>query len=144
MFNDNGDPFSSYDIIAWDWSGSEWNFRVIGSSTGPPVQLDINKTKIRWHGEDNQVRDMVPHQGTALWAAWSLGMLWTQLTKSRRGIPGTRPTRLYPALPGQPPRQYPDGWLLLVYKTRGSALGVSSENRCTEIIAHSTREHPFT
>uniref|UniRef100_A0A8C7ANM6 Taste 1 receptor member 1 n=1 Tax=Neovison vison TaxID=452646 RepID=A0A8C7ANM6_NEOVI len=55
MFNDNGDPFSSYDIIAWDWSGSEWNFRVIGSSTGPPVQLDINKTKIRWHGEDNQV-----------------------------------------------------------------------------------------
>lgn len=55
IFNDNGDPLSGYDIIAWDWSGPKWTFRVIGSSTWPPVQLDINKTKIRWHGEDNQV-----------------------------------------------------------------------------------------
>uniref|UniRef100_A0A7N5KLM8 Taste 1 receptor member 1 n=1 Tax=Ailuropoda melanoleuca TaxID=9646 RepID=A0A7N5KLM8_AILME len=55
IFNDNGDPLGSYDIIAWDWSGPKWNFRVIGSATWPPVQLDINKTKIRWHGKDNQV-----------------------------------------------------------------------------------------
>ncbi|XP_046940372.1 taste receptor type 1 member 1 [Lynx rufus] len=54
-FNDNGDALSGYDIIAWDWSGPKWNFRVIGSSMWPPVQLDINKTKIRWHGKDNQV-----------------------------------------------------------------------------------------
>lgn len=56
-FNDNGDPLSGYDIIAWDWSGPKWNFRVIGSSMWPPVQLDINKTKIRWHGKDNQVME---------------------------------------------------------------------------------------
>ncbi|XP_039109182.1 taste receptor type 1 member 1 isoform X2 [Hyaena hyaena] len=55
MFHDNGDPLSGYDIIAWDWSGPNWTSRVIGSSTWPPVQLDINETKIRWHGKDNQV-----------------------------------------------------------------------------------------
>lgn len=31
-FNDSGDPLSSYDIIAWDWT-----FRVISSSTWSPV-----------------------------------------------------------------------------------------------------------
>ncbi|KAM6174151.1 taste receptor type 1 member 1 [Erethizon dorsatum] len=54
-FDKNGDPLSNYNIIAWDWSGPTWNFRVIGSSTGPPVRLDINKTNIQWHGKDNQV-----------------------------------------------------------------------------------------
>uniref|UniRef100_A0A2K5WSK0 Taste 1 receptor member 1 n=1 Tax=Macaca fascicularis TaxID=9541 RepID=A0A2K5WSK0_MACFA len=55
MFNDNGDPLSSYNIIAWDWSGPKWTFTVLGSSTWSPVQLDINETKIQWHGKDNQV-----------------------------------------------------------------------------------------
>ncbi|XP_011793658.1 PREDICTED: taste receptor type 1 member 1 isoform X2 [Colobus angolensis palliatus] len=55
MFNDNGDPVSSYNIIAWDWSGPKWTFTVLGSSTWSPVQLDINETKIQWHGKDNQV-----------------------------------------------------------------------------------------
>ncbi|XP_008532917.1 taste receptor type 1 member 1 isoform X3 [Equus przewalskii] len=54
-FNDNRDPLSSYDIIAWDWSGPKWTFQVIGSSRWSPVRLDINKTKIQWHGKDNQV-----------------------------------------------------------------------------------------
>ncbi|KAJ8780675.1 hypothetical protein J1605_000718 [Eschrichtius robustus] len=53
-FNDNGDPLSSYNIIAWDWSGPNWTFRVIGSSLWSPVWLDINTIKIRWHGKDNQ------------------------------------------------------------------------------------------
>uniref|UniRef100_A0A8C5V3Z8 Taste 1 receptor member 1 n=1 Tax=Microcebus murinus TaxID=30608 RepID=A0A8C5V3Z8_MICMU len=53
--NDNGGPFSGYTIIAWDWSGPNWTFTVIGSSTWSPVQLDINETKIQWHGKDNQV-----------------------------------------------------------------------------------------
>nr|BCT43487.1 taste 1 receptor member 1 [Callithrix jacchus] len=55
MFNDNGNPLSSYNIIAWDWNGPKWTFTVVGSSTWSPVQLDINETKIQWHGKDNQV-----------------------------------------------------------------------------------------
>ncbi|KAL2773432.1 taste receptor type 1 member 1 isoform b precursor [Daubentonia madagascariensis] len=54
-FNDNGGPLSGYNIITWDWSGPNWAFTVIGSSTWSPVRLDINKTKIQWHGKDNQV-----------------------------------------------------------------------------------------
>ncbi|XP_047647241.1 taste receptor type 1 member 1 isoform X3 [Phacochoerus africanus] len=57
-FSDSGDSLSSYDIIAWDWSGPKWTFRVIGSSSSSllsPVQLDINTTKIPWRGGDNQV-----------------------------------------------------------------------------------------
>uniref|UniRef100_A0A8C0WT47 G-protein coupled receptors family 3 profile domain-containing protein n=1 Tax=Castor canadensis TaxID=51338 RepID=A0A8C0WT47_CASCN len=54
-FDDNGDLLSDYNIIAWDWSGPTWTFRIIGSSTWSPVGLNINKTKIQWHGENNQV-----------------------------------------------------------------------------------------
>lgn len=54
-FDDNGDPLSGYNIIAWDWIGPKWTFRVIGSFTWSPVRLDINKTSIRWHGKNNQV-----------------------------------------------------------------------------------------
>uniref|UniRef100_A0A8B9XQV7 Taste 1 receptor member 1 n=1 Tax=Bos mutus grunniens TaxID=30521 RepID=A0A8B9XQV7_BOSMU len=54
-FNDDGNTLSNYDIIAWDWSGPNWTFRVIGSSSPFSVLLDINTTKIRWHGNDNQV-----------------------------------------------------------------------------------------
>ncbi|XP_027420839.1 taste receptor type 1 member 1 [Bos indicus x Bos taurus] len=54
-FNDDGNTLSNYDIIAWDWSGPNWTFRVIGSSSPFSVLLDLNTTKIRWHGNDNQV-----------------------------------------------------------------------------------------
>uniref|UniRef100_A0A8C6D8E2 Taste 1 receptor member 1 n=1 Tax=Moschus moschiferus TaxID=68415 RepID=A0A8C6D8E2_MOSMO len=54
-FNDDGNTLSNYDIIAWDWSGPSWTFRVIGSSSPFSVSLDINTTKIRWHGNNNQV-----------------------------------------------------------------------------------------
>ncbi|XP_060056945.1 taste receptor type 1 member 1 isoform X2 [Erinaceus europaeus] len=54
-FNNKGDPLSGYDIIAWDWNGPNWSFRVIGSSTWYPLRLNINKTKIKWHGKSNQV-----------------------------------------------------------------------------------------
>ncbi|KAI4536882.1 hypothetical protein MG293_013085 [Ovis ammon polii] len=53
-FNDDGNTLSNYDIIAWDWSGPNWTFRVIGSSSPFSVSLDINTTKIRWHGNNNQ------------------------------------------------------------------------------------------
>ncbi|XP_040843588.1 taste receptor type 1 member 1 isoform X2 [Ochotona curzoniae] len=55
MFDDIGDPLSGYDIVAWDWSGPRWAFTVIGSFMWPSVHLDIDKTKIQWPGEDNQV-----------------------------------------------------------------------------------------
>ncbi|XP_013825676.2 PREDICTED: taste receptor type 1 member 1 isoform X2 [Capra hircus] len=54
-FNDDGNTLSNYDIIAWDWSGPNWTFRVIGFSSPFSVSLDINTTKIRWHGNNNQV-----------------------------------------------------------------------------------------
>ncbi|XP_048205966.1 taste receptor type 1 member 1 [Perognathus longimembris pacificus] len=54
-FDGNGGPLPSYDIIAWDWSGPQWTFRVVGSSTWSPVHLDLNKTKIQWHGRNKQV-----------------------------------------------------------------------------------------
>ncbi|XP_004385177.1 taste receptor type 1 member 1 isoform X2 [Trichechus manatus latirostris] len=54
-FNNHGNLLGGYDIITWDWSGPEWSFRVIGSSTWSPVRLDINKTKIQWHRKNNQV-----------------------------------------------------------------------------------------
>ncbi|XP_076718785.1 taste receptor type 1 member 1 [Callospermophilus lateralis] len=58
-FDDNGDLLSGYNIIAWDWIGSRWTFRVIGSFTWSPVLLDINKTNIQWHGKNNQVPSSV-------------------------------------------------------------------------------------
>lgn len=54
-FNINGDALGYYDIIAWDWNGPEWSFEIIGSASLSPVHLDINKTKIQWHGKNNQV-----------------------------------------------------------------------------------------
>ena len=54
-FNDDGNTLSNYDIIAWDWSGPKWTFRVIGSSSPFSVSLDINTTKIQWHGNASQV-----------------------------------------------------------------------------------------
>ncbi|XP_062046339.1 taste receptor type 1 member 1 [Lepus europaeus] len=59
MFTDVGDPLGGYDVIAWDWSGPEWTFRVIGSSLRSPVHLDINKTKIQWDTKDNKVPQSV-------------------------------------------------------------------------------------
>ncbi|XP_002716194.2 taste receptor type 1 member 1 isoform X1 [Oryctolagus cuniculus] len=58
-FTDVGDPLGGYDVIAWDWSGPEWTFRVIGSSLRSPVHLDINKTKIQWDTKDNKVPQSV-------------------------------------------------------------------------------------
>ncbi|XP_012887106.1 PREDICTED: taste receptor type 1 member 1 [Dipodomys ordii] len=54
-FDDKGDPLPGYNVITWDWSGPQWTFRVIGSSTWSPVQLDLNQTEIQWHGKSNQV-----------------------------------------------------------------------------------------
>ncbi|XP_017650917.1 taste receptor type 1 member 1 isoform X2 [Nannospalax galili] len=54
-FDDYGDSLSDYNIIAWDWIGPKWTFKVIGSASLSPVQLHINKSKIQWHGKKNEV-----------------------------------------------------------------------------------------
>ncbi|XP_068934821.1 taste receptor type 1 member 1 isoform X1 [Petaurus breviceps papuanus] len=54
-FNENGDPFSGYDIITWDWNGTNWTYKIIGAFTWFPVHLEIDETKIRWHKGKKQV-----------------------------------------------------------------------------------------
>lgn len=103
IFNDSGDPLNGYDIIVWDWNGPEWTFRVIGSSTQSPVRLDINKTKIQWHGKDNQVMRHGHLPGYCLISSLEPGDNADTAYPAGSGgeMPGTRPPWLYPALPGQ-------------------------------------------
>ncbi|XP_042334683.1 taste receptor type 1 member 1 [Sceloporus undulatus] len=53
-FDANGDTLGGYDLVLWMWEGQDWNYRVIGSFN-PPDHLSIDREKIQWQTEDNQV-----------------------------------------------------------------------------------------
>ncbi|MGH0168954.1 UNVERIFIED_CONTAM: hypothetical protein FKN15_069454 [Acipenser sinensis] len=52
-FDNNGDPPTGYDIIAWDWVGDSVSYKVIGSYSPNPERLLINRDLINWNAKDN-------------------------------------------------------------------------------------------
>nr|XP_060615136.1 taste receptor type 1 member 1-like [Anolis sagrei ordinatus] len=54
-FDENGDTAAGYDLVQWVWEGREWDYRVIGSFKQPD-SLNLDRERIRWHTQDNQVR----------------------------------------------------------------------------------------
>lgn len=53
-FDNNGDPPTGYDIIAWDWVGDSVSYKVIGSYSPNPERLLINRDLINWNAKDNK------------------------------------------------------------------------------------------
>lgn len=130
-FDDNGDLLSDYNIIAWDWSGPTWTFRIIGSSTWSPVGLNINKTKIQWHGENNQVM--------GIWLlirslTYGIEGPRVMVTQSRKGTTGVRLPSLCSSLPGKLAPLLADTNWMFSHMSRGSALGVCPEGRSMKIL----------
>ncbi|XP_076028146.1 taste receptor type 1 member 1 [Genypterus blacodes] len=48
-FDQNGDPPTGYDIVAWVWRGTDWSLRCVGSFSPDPISLTIDATQIEWH-----------------------------------------------------------------------------------------------
>uniref|UniRef100_A0ABM5EKZ6 Taste receptor type 1 member 1 n=1 Tax=Pogona vitticeps TaxID=103695 RepID=A0ABM5EKZ6_9SAUR len=53
-FDTNGDILDGYELVLWNWAGQTWNYSVIGSYDNSGG-LSIDKEKLLWHTEDNQV-----------------------------------------------------------------------------------------
>ncbi|NXW50048.1 TS1R1 protein, partial [Nyctiprogne leucopyga] len=53
-FDTNGDIHKGYDIVMWNWSGSSWDFDVIGTFSVNPDRLSIDQGKMLWHTKDRQ------------------------------------------------------------------------------------------
>ncbi|KAJ3585822.1 hypothetical protein NHX12_012230 [Muraenolepis orangiensis] len=47
-FDENGDPPTGYDIVAWIWRGSNWTVREVGSYTPLPSRLTVDTSQIEW------------------------------------------------------------------------------------------------
>ncbi|CAL8252069.1 unnamed protein product [Arctogadus glacialis] len=47
-FDENGDPPTGYDIVAWLWRGSQWIVKEVGSYTPYPSSLTVNTSLIEW------------------------------------------------------------------------------------------------
>ncbi|KAK0147450.1 Taste receptor type 1 member 2 [Merluccius polli] len=47
-FDENGDPPTGYDIVAWIWRGNNWTIRKVGSYTPLPSTLTLDTSRIEW------------------------------------------------------------------------------------------------
>ncbi|XP_072357707.1 taste receptor type 1 member 1-like [Scyliorhinus torazame] len=54
-FDENGNPPTGYDIIYWDWKNEIVSFKVIGSYTSNPGQLQIDGSLIKWNSQEGEV-----------------------------------------------------------------------------------------
>ncbi|MBN3310530.1 TS1R1 protein, partial [Amia calva] len=50
-FDQNGDPPTGYDIMAWDWAGGQLSLRVVGTFSPDPADLKINASLINWNSD---------------------------------------------------------------------------------------------
>nr|XP_055045090.1 taste receptor type 1 member 1 [Misgurnus anguillicaudatus] len=58
-FDKNGDPITGYDIVTWIWMGDNWSYKIIGSYSPDPVELQLDASQIQWTGPVSPVT-MVP------------------------------------------------------------------------------------
>ena len=82
-FDTNGDILDGYELVLWNWAGQTWNYSVIGSYDNSGG-LSIDKEKLLWHTEDNQVMRRPP-----LRALRCCSSVEKNRSQDREGIPAT-------------------------------------------------------
>lgn len=69
-FDKDGNPNIGYDVMVWIWRGQKVEFREIGSFLG---NLSIDKTRIEWHTESNEVTPPQTDRQTNEWTDERMG-----------------------------------------------------------------------
>ncbi|KAG1961767.1 taste receptor type [Pimephales promelas] len=54
-FDKNGDPPTGYDIVTWLWMDGQWSFKVVGSFSPGPNDLQLDASQIQWTGQVSPV-----------------------------------------------------------------------------------------
>ncbi|XP_051961031.1 taste receptor type 1 member 1-like [Xyrauchen texanus] len=54
-FDNNGDPPTGYDIVTWVWMNGQWSFKVVGSYSPDPTDLQVDASQIQWAGQMSPV-----------------------------------------------------------------------------------------
>ncbi|KAI7794081.1 Taste receptor, partial [Triplophysa rosa] len=49
-FDKNGDPITGYDLVTWIWKDDQWSYKVIGSYSPDPIELQLDASQIQWRG----------------------------------------------------------------------------------------------